>query len=383
MGNMNRREFLGALGAGLFAAKESLGQEKKEEANKPENKNETYKKILEQTIEAEKKLFDLEKTDFEVAKTRVEETGRNIDSWHSDTFEQASKAELPKNLSENKEEAANELRAFSKQLETLGEKLGSELDTLKKTNPGENAENEKINRGWLGLVSAYNEVAEFMDSNEYKELSEAQHQTVLSSLKNAFPKAGLTEQKFDSVGPTVGKELQGKSVRAVIFVLIAIVIYIAIVFRGMSRVLSPWIMGIAAIIALLHDVIIPMGIFALLGHSAGIEVTAVFVAAVLTILGYSISDTVVVFDRVRENVLRRNSQDNFPTIVHKSIMQTLVRSVNTSATTLLSLVAVYFFGGESVKYFALALIIGIIAGTYSSIFIASPILVWWSGRKKR
>lgn len=214
------------------------------------------------------------------------------------------------------------------------------------------------------------------------ELSETQHQTILSSLKNAFPKAGLTEQKFDSVGPTVGKELQGKSVKAVIFVLIAIVIYIAIVFRGMSRVLSPWVMGIAAIIALLHDVILPMGIFAYLGHSAGIEVTAVFVAAVLTILGYSISDTVVVFDRVRENVLRKNSQETFPTIVHKSIMQTLVRSLNTSATTLLSLVAVYFFGGESVKYFALALIIGIIAGTYSSIFIASPILVWWSGRKK-
>ena len=188
MGNMNRREFLGALGAGLFAAKESLGQEKKEEANKPENKNETYKKILEQTIEAEKKLFDLEKTDFEVAKTRVEETGRNIDSWHSDTFEQASKAELPKNLSENKEEAANELRAFSKQLETLGEKLGSELDPLKKTNPGENAENEKINRGWLGLVSAYNEVAEFMDSNEYKELSEAQQKQLTDWKADIRPK---------------------------------------------------------------------------------------------------------------------------------------------------------------------------------------------------
>ena len=215
------------------------------------------------------------------------------------------------------------------------------------------------------------------------ELTEAQHQAVLTSLKNAFPKAGLAEQKFDSVGPTVGKELQSKSVKAVIFVLVAIVIYIAIVFRGMSRVLSPWVMGIAAIVALLHDVILPMGIFAVLGHTAGIEVTAVFVAAVLTILGYSISDTVVVFDRVRENVLRRNSQDTFPVVVHKSIMQTLVRSLNTSATTLLSLVAVYFFGGESVKYFALALIIGIIAGTYSSIFIASPILVWWSGRKKR
>lgn len=214
------------------------------------------------------------------------------------------------------------------------------------------------------------------------ELSEVQHQQVLSGLARAFPEAGVTEQKFDSVGPVVGKELKSKSITAILVVLVAIVVYIAIVFRGMGRVLSPWVMGLAAIIALLHDVLIPLGVFAFLGHAQGIEVTAVFVAAVLTILGYSISDTVVVFDRVRENVLRGGAQRPFGEVVHLSIRQTLVRSINTSATTLLSLVAIYLFGGESVRYFALALILGVAAGTYSSIFIASPILVWWSGRSR-
>ena len=174
MANMNRRKFLGAFGAGIFAAKEGLAQGKQEDSSKPENKNETYKKILEQTTEAEKKLADLEKKDFEAAKAKVEEAGRTIDNWHSDTFEQALQAEFPKNLPANKEQAVNELRAFSKQLEALGEKLRSEFKTFEKTNPDENPENEKINRGLLGLVSAYNEVAKFVDSGEFKELREAE-----------------------------------------------------------------------------------------------------------------------------------------------------------------------------------------------------------------
>jgi len=123
-------------------------------------------------------------------------------------------------------------------------------------------------------------------------------------------------------------------------------------------------------------------VFAWLGKYRGIELNAVFVAAVLTILGYSISDTVVVFDRVRENVIRGGLSGDFAQTVHRSIMQTLVRSLNTTFTTLLSLIAVYLFGGESVKYFALALIIGITSGAYSSIFVASPLLVWWSRKRK-
>ena len=209
-----------------------------------------------------------------------------------------------------------------------------------------------------------------------KELSENEHQNILAVLQSNF--SGLEEKRFDSIGPIIGQELKTKSVTAIILVLLAVIVYIALVFRKLSKTLSPWVMGFAAIIALLHDVIIPVGVFAVLGRFYGIEISAVFVAAVLTILGYSVADTVVVFDRVRENIIRGNMDGGFLVVVHKSVMQTLTRSLNTTFTTLLSLFAIYFFGGESIRYFALALIIGIFLGAYSSIFVASPLLVWWS-----
>src|SRR3990167_7212527 len=170
-----------------------------------------------------------------------------------------------------------------------------------------------------------------------KELSETEHQSILAVLHKNFDK--VEEKRFDSIGPVIGNELKSKSVTAIILVLLAVIIYIALVFRKLSKTLSPWVMGLAAITALLHDVIIPLGVFAVLGHFYGVEISAVFVAAVLTILGYSVADTVVVFDRVRENVLRRGSKEDFGAVVHKSIMQTLTRSLNTTFTTLLSLVA--------------------------------------------
>lgn len=211
------------------------------------------------------------------------------------------------------------------------------------------------------------------------DINEPTHQDVLNKISQKFGQ--ITENRFDSIGPTIGNELRSRSIKAIVILLIAIVIYIALVFRKMARVLSPWAMGLAAVIALVHDILIPTGVFALLGHFMGIEITAVFVAAALTILGYSLSDSVVVFDRVRENAIRFGTSQNFGELVHKSIMQTLVRSLNTTLTTLLALVAIYFFGGESIKYFALALIIGIFVGAYSSIFIAAPILVWWSRKR--
>jgi len=215
-----------------------------------------------------------------------------------------------------------------------------------------------------------------------RELSEQNHQAVLSKLKIAFPASGLEERKFDSVGPLIGNELKNKSVIAIILVLLGVIIYIATVFRKLSRVLPFWAMGLSAIVALVHDIVIPVGAFSLLGHFYGIEISAVFVAAALTILGYSVSDTVVIFDRVRENVLKGGSKENFGVVVHRSIMQTLTRSLNTTFTTLLSLIVIYLFGGESIKYFSLALIIGIFLGAYSSIFVASPLLVWWSQRTR-
>jgi len=142
-------------------------------------------------------------------------------------------------------------------------------------------------------------------------------------------------------------------------------------------------MGVAAILALAHDVIIPIGLFAVLGHYYGVEISAIFVAAVLTILGYSVSDTVVVFDRVRENILRLGASQSLGQVVHLSIMQTLTRSLNTTFTTLFSLLAIYFFGGVSVKFFALALIVGIFLGAYSSIFVASPLLVFFGPKQSK
>jgi preprotein translocase subunit SecF len=212
------------------------------------------------------------------------------------------------------------------------------------------------------------------------EISEETHQEVLKTVGQKYGQ--IIEKRFDSVGPTVGNELKKKSVTAIIILLLAVAVYIAFVFRAMAKVLSPWALSAATIIALIHDVLVPIGVFALLGYYFGVEINGIFLAAVLTILGYSVSDSVVVFDRVRENVLRFGSREEFGALVHRSVMQTLSRSLNTTFTTLLSLIAIYFFGGDSVKYFALALIIGIFLGAYSSIFIASPILVWWSGKPR-
>lgn len=210
------------------------------------------------------------------------------------------------------------------------------------------------------------------------ELTEVQHQEALGALTTAFPAAGLQEKQFSSVGPIIGNELKQRSLFAIFLVLICVIVYIAFVFRKLGRTTSPWAMGLAAIIALVHDVAIPMGVFAVLGHFYGIEITGVFVAAALTILGFSVSDTVVIFDRVRENIIRGGSKAQFGSLVHHSVMQTLTRSLNTVFTVLLSLFAIYFFGGASIKYFSLALIIGIFLGAYSSIFVASPLLVWWT-----
>ena len=211
-------------------------------------------------------------------------------------------------------------------------------------------------------------------------LSETTHVEVLAAFAGVAD-GEVIEERFESIGPAIGSELRSKSIRAIIILILVVVVYIALVFRGMSHTLSPWAMGLAALVALFHDLIIPMGVFAVLGKIQGIQITAVFLAAVLTILGYSLSDTVVVFDRVRENLLRGNTE-RFSELVHLSVKQTLVRSLNTTATTLAALVAIWFFGGESLKYFSLALIIGIALGSYSSIFVATPLLVWFSRKRE-
>ena len=213
------------------------------------------------------------------------------------------------------------------------------------------------------------------------ELSEEKHQEILTILKAQVGDSKLEEKRFDSVGPAVGKELREKSYVAIGIMLAAIAGYMTFVFRKLSRTLSLLAMNISTLVALLHDIVIPMGIFAVLGHYYNVQISAVFVAAVLTILGYTVSDKVVIFDRVRENILRgvggtKGAKENLGHIVHKSVMQTLVRSINNTLTVILSSAAIYLFGGESIRYFALALILGVFLGAYSSIFVASPLLVW-------
>ena len=190
----------------------------------------------------------------------------------------------------------------------------------------------------------------------------------------------IVENRFESIGPVIGGELKEKSVKAIIIVLISIVIYIGWTFRKVSRPVSSWKYGLVALIALFHDIIITIGVFSILGHFYGVEVGMPFVVALLTILGYSVNDTIVVFDRTRENLLH-SGWDDFEEVVNRSVNETLMRSLNTSLTTLVVLLAIYLFGGATIQYFVLALIIGIIAGTYSSIFIASPLLVSLAKRK--
>ncbi len=213
-------------------------------------------------------------------------------------------------------------------------------------------------------------------------LDEQEHQRILSALVSKYRSVGPEEKRFDSVGPAVGRELRTKSLIAIAIVLAAILAYIAIVFRKLSRTLSLWAMNLATVVSLLHDIVIPIGVFAVLGQVLGVQISAVFIAAILTILGYTVSDKVVIFDRVRENILRGMS-GTLADIVHASVMQTLVRSINNTLTVMLSSFAIYLFGGESIRYVALALIVGIALGAYSSIFVAAPLVVWWSGRTRK
>ncbi len=216
----------------------------------------------------------------------------------------------------------------------------------------------------------------------FKEVSEDLHNDVLLALNDiSQDKEFFVEQlSFDSVGPSIGQELKRKSIYAIIWVLIAIILFIAWVFRKVSKPVESWKYGIVAIIALFHDIVIILGVFAILGRFFGTEINAPFIAALLTVLGYSINDTIVVFDRLRENLPK--SKEDFEGTVNTSVNQTLTRSINTSLTTLIVLLSIVIFGGSSVKDFIAALSIGVLIGTYSSIFLASPLLVIVEKMKK-
>jgi preprotein translocase subunit SecF len=185
-------------------------------------------------------------------------------------------------------------------------------------------------------------------------------------------------ERLTDVGPSIGSELRTKAFIALALVALCIMLYIAFVFRKVSKPVSSWVYGVITVITLLHDLAIPLGAFAIFGYLWGAQVDTLFVTAILTVLGYSVHDTIVVFDRTREN-LRLNEEakrkEDFEHVAGRSIDQTFVRSVNTSMTTLISLGALFFFGPAATQDFALTLIIGVITGTYSSIAVATPLLV--------
>lgn len=231
-------------------------------------------------------------------------------------------------------------------------------------------------------------------------VSEAEHQKMLEALRSAFEKEAsapvvveteggekidgmaigaktapdVIEERVETIGPSISAQLRSRSFGVLVAVNLAILAFVAYAFRRVSKPVASWKYGLATIMALIHDVVITAGVFAILGKYRGVEVDVPFVVALMTILGYSVNDTIVVFDRIRENLIRYRSLP-FAEVVSKAVRETLARSINTSMTILLVLIALYFFGGASIHYFALALIIGIGFGTYSSVFVASALLV--------
>ena len=242
---------------------------------------------------------------------------------------------------------------------------------------------EKLNTLELGAYSLrpFGEKAYLLRVREIE-------QNELPAIMDAFAVGGVAQPELhrqNTVGPTIGAELQSKAIIALLVVLALTIVYVAFAFRHVSEPVSSWKYGFIAILTLIHDVTIPIGVFAIVGHFYGTaEVDVLFVTALLTILGYSVNDTIVIFDRIREN-LKHNQEEEieepFEEVVGISLEQTFVRSFNTSVTVLIVVVAILLFGGSATQYFALALTAGVVAGTYSSLFLAAPLLVAFEKRQ--
>lgn len=206
----------------------------------------------------------------------------------------------------------------------------------------------------------------------FNNVDESTHQALLTQMKTQWP--SFEELSFSSIGPSVGASLKKNSIIAMILVLVGISLYIAFAFRKASRPVSSWKYGWITLLTLFHDVLIPAGLLAILGHFKNVEIDTNSIVALLVVMGFSVHDTIVVFDRIRENLITRRGKSDFNTIVNDSVNQTLARSVNTSFTLILVLVALYFIGPVDLQYFVLTLLVGVTTGIYSSIFIASPAL---------
>jgi preprotein translocase subunit SecF len=207
-----------------------------------------------------------------------------------------------------------------------------------------------------------------------KPINEKQNKAILEKLNKQLNP--VKQEEFETIGPTVGAETTFNALKALVIASVLILLYIAWSFRQVPKPTSSWRFGVCAIIALIHDALVLIGLFSIFGHFFHVEIDSLFVTALLTVIGFSVHDTIVVFDRIREN-LRRVVGLPFAQVVNDSILQTLVRSLNTSLTAILVLVTLLIFGGESIHWFVVALLIGIASGTFSSIFNAAPLLVLW------
>ena len=209
-------------------------------------------------------------------------------------------------------------------------------------------------------------------------LTEDDHQKDMQLLRAAYPQ--IQELGFQSIGPSIGSELRRRAFIALALVLIGISLYIAFAFRKVSKPVSSWKYGVITLITLFHDVLIPAGFLSILGRFFGVEIDGNFMVALLVVMGFSVHDTIVVFDRIRENLALDRGKTQFATVINDSINQTLGRSVNTSLTLILVLLALLFVGPSALYYFVLTLLIGVTTGIYSSIFVANPLLLVWQGK---
>lgn len=211
------------------------------------------------------------------------------------------------------------------------------------------------------------------------EISDADRQKHLTDLLKEY--GSIEELQFQNIGPAVGEDLKQKAIWAFALVLLSISLYVAFAFRKVSRPVSSWKYGVITLVTLFHDALIPAGMFAVLGYLFNLEVDTNFVVAILVVIGFSVHDTIVVFDRIRENLrISGGDKGDFNGLVNTSINQTIARSVNTSLTLILTLIALYFLGPATLQYFILIILVGTMIGTYSSIFIASPLLTLWRGK---
>ncbi|MBI4994220.1 protein translocase subunit SecF [Candidatus Peregrinibacteria bacterium] len=274
---------------------------------------------------------------------------------------------------------------FEKQVssEEIKFELKNIQDDLNKSGPSSkstSAKGETLESGKKLLELSLSRVVQSGENQfilNMEHIDNATHDKIIENFQKRF--GNLTENRFTTIGPVVGETLKRRAVVAVIIAMIMIVLYIAFAFRKVPQKVSPWKFGICAVIALMHDVLIPVGVFAIFR----LEVDALFITAILTVLGFSVHDTIVVFDRIRENLKYQQRDESFSHLANKSMTQTMARSINTSLTTLITLMALLLLGSASIFNFILVLVIGIVVGTYSSIFLASPLLVLWQKKEQQ